>query len=114
MQDFYDLTWAYLERAAANNVVYVEIMFDPQTHTERGVPMQTVISGITRALKEAGPKLGIQGNLMMNFLRHLGPEAALVTLKEVSEFTVNASSEAPPEGGEMRCASRRLSHSRLR
>ena len=56
--------------------------------------MQTMISGITRALKEAGPKLGIQGNLMMNFLRHLGPEAALVTLKEVSGFTVTAGSDS--------------------
>ena len=95
MQDFYDLTWAYLERAAANKVVYVEIMFDPQTHTERGVPMQTVISGITRALKEAGPELGIQGNLMMNFLRHLGPEAALVTLKEVRELSLLAQGRKP-------------------
>jgi len=82
-QDFYDLTMAYLERAAANRVVYVEIMFDPQTHTERGVAFETVLRGISGALKDAGPKLGITGSLMMSFLRHLGPEAAFGVLKEV-------------------------------
>lgn len=83
LQDFYDLTWAYLERAAANTVVYVEIMFDPQSHTARGVSFSTVVNGIHKALQDAGPKLGISGSLMMNFLRHLGPEKALATLKEV-------------------------------
>lgn len=86
LQDFYDLTWAYLEKAAVNNVVYAEIMFDPQTHTERNVPFETVVTGIHKALTDAGPKLGIQGNLIMNFLRHLGPEPALKTLKEASHL----------------------------
>lgn len=83
MQDFYDLTWAYLNKAAQNSVVYVEIMFDPQSHTDRGVPFESIVGGIYRALQDAGPKLGISGSLMMNFLRHLGPEKALSTLKEV-------------------------------
>lgn len=83
-QDFYDLTWAYLQKAAADRVVYVEIMFDPQTHTERGVPFETVLAGITRALKDAEKQLGIRGNIMMNFLRHLGPQAALTTLEEAA------------------------------
>lgn len=85
-KDFYDLTMAYLERAAADKVVYVEIMFDPQTHTERGVAFETVLRGISGALKDAGPKLGITGSLMMSFLRHLGPEAAFGVLKEAEPF----------------------------
>ena len=90
LQDFYDLTMAYLERAAADRVVYVEIMFDPQSHTERGVPFHTVLHGISGALKAAGPKLGISGSLMMSFLRHLGPEAALKVLKEVRSLQLAA------------------------
>jgi adenosine deaminase len=86
LQDFYDLTWAFLQRAAEDKVAYVEIMFDPQTHTERGVPFETVVTGISKALADADTKLGIQGALMMNFLRHLGPEPALKTLQEVCIF----------------------------
>lgn len=77
------MTWAYLQRAAANRVVYVEIMFDPQSHTERGVPFASVVDGIYRALQDAKSELGISGTLMMCFLRHLGPGKAVSTLIEV-------------------------------
>ena len=52
-QDFYDMAWAYLERAAADNVVRAELFFDPQTHTARGVPMEVVINGLHRACVDA-------------------------------------------------------------
>lgn len=83
LQDFYDLTWAYLKRAAQDSVVYVEIMFDPQSHTDRGVPFGDVVSGIHDALQDAKREMGIQGSLIMNFLRHLGGQRALQTLTEV-------------------------------
>lgn len=81
-QDFYDLTWDYLERCAAQNVKHVEPFFDPQTHTDRGIPFDTVINGITRALQDGKTKLGISSYLIMCFLRHLSEEAAFETLKQ--------------------------------
>ena len=81
-RDFHDLTWAYLERAHADNVRHVEIFFDPQTHTERGIAFGTVIDGIGRALDEARDRLGITSGLIMCFLRHLDESAALRTLEE--------------------------------
>ena len=80
MQDFYDLTWAYLERAFAQNVRHVEIFFDPQTHTGRGVAFATVIDGINRALDDAEARLGVTSRLIMCFLRHLDEADALETL----------------------------------
>jgi adenine deaminase len=80
-QDFFDLTWAYLERAAQQNVRYSEIFFDPQAHTDRGVPFETVIRGIHRALEEAIPGLGISSKLIMCCLRHLSADAAMRTLE---------------------------------
>ena len=77
-QDFYDMTAAYLARAAADNVRHAEIFFDPQTHTARGVPFATVINGIARACEE-GP---ISARLIMCFLRHLSEEEAIATLDE--------------------------------
>ncbi|KAK9918319.1 hypothetical protein WJX75_003172 [Coccomyxa subellipsoidea] len=85
-QDFYELTWAYLERAAADKVVHTEIFFDPQTHSARGVPFATALQGITRALKNAEAKLGISSHVIMCFLRHLGPESAMATLQEALPF----------------------------
>ncbi len=85
-QDFFDLTWAYLERAAQQNVRHVEIFFDPQAHTDRGVPFETVISGIHRALEEAIPRLNISSKLIMCFLRHLSAEAAMQTLEASLRF----------------------------
>ena len=81
-QDFYDLTWAYLERAAIDNVRHVEIFFDPQTHTERGISFDTVINGISGALQDGESKLGITFELIMCFLRHLSAEDAMTTLQE--------------------------------
>ncbi len=85
-QDFFDLTWAYLERAARQNVRHVEIFFDPQAHTGRGVPFETVIKGIHRALEEAIPRLSISSKLIMCFLRHLTAEAAMQTLEASLRF----------------------------
>jgi adenosine deaminase len=81
-QDFYDMTAAYLARAAADNVRHAEIFFDPQTHTARGVPFETVINGIARACAE-GP---ISASLIMCFLRHLSEEDAFATLEEALPF----------------------------
>src|SRR5574337_1729484 len=85
-QDFFDLTWAYLKRAAQQHVRHVEIFFDPQAHTDRGVPFETVIRGIHRALEEAAPRLGISSRLIMCFLRHLSAEAAMRTLETSLPF----------------------------
>ena len=81
-QDFHDLTWAYLERAHADTVRHVEIFFDPQGHTERGVAFATVIEGISRALAEGEAQLGITSRVIMCFLRHLDEAAAEATLDE--------------------------------
>lgn len=81
-QDFYDMTAAYLRRAAADNVRHAEIFFDPQTHTARGVPFQSVVDGIWRACQD-GP---ISATLIMCFLRHLSEDDALATLEEALPF----------------------------
>ena len=81
-RDFYDLTWAYLERAGADNVRHVEIFFDPQTHTERGIGFATVVDGIYRALQDGESKLGITFVLIMCFLRHLSASDAMATLQQ--------------------------------
>jgi adenosine deaminase len=83
LQDFYDLTMAYLRRAKADNVVHAEIFFDPQTHTQRGIALGDVIAGISRAQKEAEQSLGMSSHLILSFLRDQGPQAALQTLAEV-------------------------------
>ena len=81
-QDFHDMAWAYLERAAADHVVHTEMFFDPQTHTARGVPMRTVIDGLHRACVEAREKLGVSASLILCFLRHLSEEDAFTTLED--------------------------------
>ena len=80
-QDFFDLTWAYLLKCKEQNIVHTEIMFDPQTHTSRGIEFRTVIMGITRALQKADEELEISSFLIMSFLRHLSEEDAIATLK---------------------------------
>lgn len=85
-QDFYDMAWAYLQRAAADHVVHAELFFDPQTHTARGVAMQTVIGGLHRACADAKTQLGVDAQLILCFLRHLSEEAALQTLQEALPF----------------------------
>lgn len=82
-QDFYDLTWAYLERCKADNVIHTEIFFDPQTHTDRGIEFETVISGIHRAMQDGNEKLGITSQIIACFLRHLSEESAIETLQSI-------------------------------
>ena len=79
-RDFYDLTFAYLARAHADRVRHAEIFFDPQTHTDRGVPFATVVNGIGRALDDAEARFGLTSRLIMCFLRHLDEAAAFDTL----------------------------------
>ena len=81
-QDFYDMTRAYLERAVQDNVIHTEIFFDPQTHTARGIPMETVIKGLHRACVDAQAELGISSALILCFLRHLSEEEAFETLEQ--------------------------------
>lgn len=79
-QDFHDLTAAYIARARADGVVHAEIMFDPQTHTARGVAMATVFAGIASALREARAEHGFSSRLILSFLRHLSEADAMATL----------------------------------
>ncbi len=81
-EDFFDMAWAYLQRAAADNVLHAEIFFDPQTHTARGVPFTTVIQGLEHACRRAHAELGISAKLILCFLRHLSEDEALATLDE--------------------------------
>ena len=85
-QDFYDLTYSYLEKCAVQNVRHTEIMFDPQTHTERGVSFETVINGISKACTDAKEKLGVTSLLIMSYLRHLSEEDAFKTLEQSLPF----------------------------
>ncbi|ARP96380.1 adenosine deaminase [Bordetella genomosp. 13] len=84
--DFRDLTWAYLQRARADNVRHAEIFFDPQTHTARGVPMVEIIEGIHGALLRGERELGISFRLILSFLRHLPESDALATLEQARPF----------------------------
>jgi len=81
-EDFFDLTWAYLQKAHEQGVKHAEIFFDPQGHTARGVSFETVITGITRALEKGQKELRISFKLIMCFLRHLSEEDALKTWDE--------------------------------
>ena len=79
-QDFYDLAWAYLKRAHEDNVRHVEMFFDPQGHTARGIAFSTVVGGLHRAIVDAGRELGVRASLIMCFLRHLDEVDAEKTL----------------------------------
>lgn len=85
-QDFYDLTMAYLTKVHAQNVIHVEIFFDPQGHTDRGVSFETVVSGISRALETGEAKYGVTSRLIMCFLRHLDELSAERTLDTALSF----------------------------
>jgi adenosine deaminase len=85
-EDFFDMAWAYFERAAADNVVHAEIFFDPQTHTDRGVPMRDVIVGLTHACRRAHAELGISASLILCFLRHLSEDEAFATLEQALPY----------------------------
>lgn len=80
-QDFYDLTDAYFARAAADGVVHAEIFFDPQTHTDRGIPFQIVADGLLAAMRDAEGRHGLSSKLILCFLRHLDEDAAFATLR---------------------------------
>lgn len=85
-QDFFDMAFAYLERAAADNVVHAEVFFDPQTHTDRGVPFETMIVGLEHAARRARAEFGLSASLILCFLRHLSEEAAFATLEQALPY----------------------------
>ncbi|SDR87149.1 adenosine deaminase [Halopseudomonas litoralis] len=85
-QDFYDLTWAYLQRCQAQGVVHVEPFYDPQTHTERGIPFEVALGGITTALRDGKEQLGIGGGLILSFLRHMSEDDAFETLAQALPY----------------------------
>jgi len=85
-QDFYDLTYSYLEKCALQNVRHTEIMFDPQTHTDRGISFETVITGISKAMQDAKDNLNVSSLLIMSYLRHLSEEEAFKTLEASLPF----------------------------
>ncbi len=84
--DFHDMAWAYFLRAKADHVVHAELFFDPQTHTERGVPMAAVVRGLAGACVRARSELGISSALILCFLRHLSEEDAFATLEAALPF----------------------------
>ena len=84
--DFYDMARAYFLKAAEDNVVHAEIFFDPQTHTARGVSMQTVVNGLHRACVDAQAELGVSASLILCFLRHLSEHEAFETLEQALPF----------------------------
>lgn len=85
-QDFYDLTYAYFQKCNAQNVRHTEIMFDPQTHTERGIAFETVINGISKACEAAEKDFSITSFLIMSYLRHMSEDDAFITLKQSLPF----------------------------
>jgi adenosine deaminase len=85
-RDFYDLTWAYLSRVAPQGVRHAEIFFDPQTHTARGIPFATIVTGIHRALEEGRQRLGLSSRLILCFLRDQSADSALQTLEQALPF----------------------------
>jgi adenosine deaminase len=85
-EDFHDLAAAYFERAAADNVRHAEIFFDPQTHTARGIPFDTVMRGLLAGMADAEARHGISSRLILCFLRHLDEADAFVTLEEAKPW----------------------------
>lgn len=85
-EDFYDLTWAYLQKCHSQNVVHTEPFFDPQTHTDRGIAFDVVLRGITRALTDGETELGIRSGLILSFLRDQPEEAAFDTLRQAEPY----------------------------
>jgi len=85
-EDFYDLTYAYLQKCASQNIRHVEIFFDPQTHTERGIKLKTVLKGIQQGLKKAKKDYGISSYLILCFLRHLSAESAMIILEQALPY----------------------------
>jgi adenosine deaminase len=83
---FFDMAWAYFLRAKADNVIHAELFFDPQTHTERGVAIETVLRGLRRAVSRARDELDISAELILCFLRHLSEEAAFATMEQARPY----------------------------
>ena len=81
-QDFFDLTWAYALKCKEDNIVYAEIFFDPQNHTDRGISFDIVINGIYKALQKAQKEFGLSFKIIMCFLRHLDEEAGFKILDQ--------------------------------
>ncbi len=85
-QDFFDLMFAYLTRCRDEGIVHAEIMFDPQTHTERGVAFGTIMDGFLGAMAQAREEWGQSSALIMSFLRHLDEDSAFVTLRSAEAY----------------------------
>ncbi|MCD8505531.1 MAG: adenosine deaminase [Burkholderiaceae bacterium] len=85
-QDFHDMAWAYFKRAKADGIVRSELFFDPQTHTERGIPMAVVMAGLTSACERAERELNMSSGLILCFLRHLSEDDAMATLEEALPY----------------------------
>jgi adenosine deaminase len=85
-EDFYELTWAYLQKAAGQNVRHAEIFFDPQAHTSRGIAFETVYQGIYSALKAGEETLGISSQLILSFLRDRPAQSAMNTLEDALPY----------------------------
>ncbi len=84
--DFFEMAWAYFQRAKLDSIVHAELFFDPQTHTERGVAIGVVIRGLRRAIVRADAELGVHGELILCFLRHLSEESAMETLDQAQPY----------------------------
>jgi adenosine deaminase len=84
--DFYQLMWNYLLKCKEDNVVHVEIMFDPQTHTERGIGFDVFMPGFKRAIQQAEQEWGQSCLLIMSFLRHLTEQSAIETLEASTPY----------------------------
>ena len=85
-EDYYDMTWAYLEKARAQNILHAEIFFDPQGHTSRGIAFATVIDGIWHALENGHRRLGISSRLILCFLRDRDANEAMATLEQALPY----------------------------
>ena len=85
-QDFYDMCWAYLQRAAADHVLHTEIFFDTQTHTGHGLSADVVVNGLHRACTDAQTQLGLSASLILCFLRHLSEHEAFEALEQALPY----------------------------
>jgi len=88
-QDFFDLMFAYLQKCREQNIVHAEIMFDPQTHLERGITFETMFNGYYSAIEQAQKEWGQSASLIMCFLRHLSADSAMDVLKQAEPFRDN-------------------------
>ncbi len=85
-RDFYDLAWAYLKKAHEQNVRHAEVFFDPQAHTERGIPIRAIIDGLDQAFQDGKRQFGISSKLILSFLRHLSGDHAMKTFQDALPF----------------------------